>query len=638
MIPRMIPPNAWPMIKSYATLGAVVAAALLLGVSAARGQATAAAPAMPGGDQKVNISTAWSASGVKPGGRIVLAVVMDVAEGWHVQLHQPELDWLVATEVTLESPPPGVVFGDVQWPQPHPIKVNFTGEPQTLHFYASEAVVYLKVSVSENVEPGEYPLDVRVRWQACDDRTCLPPQTAVKTAMLNVVPAGAAVHDTNEELFAAYEGGGAAAPGSSLRIPFFGWDFTIDPTKLWVLLPITAIGGLLLNFTPCVLPLVPIKIMGLSQAAAGSRGRCMLLGGMMALGVMGFWLALGAVVSSVSWFTSTNQLFQYPWFTITIGAVIAVMAIGMCGLFTMRLPQWVYRINPRHDTLHGSLGFGVMAAVLSTPCTAPMMGATAGWAAGQTPSITLATFGAVGLGMALPYAVLSAFPALVDRMPRSGAAGELIKQVMGLLLLAAAVFFLGAGVSSVLRTPPDPTSRAYWWAVAACIIVAGTWLAWRTWRITPAAGRRAIFVGLGLAFIATGAWLGLRMTDRGPVDWIHYTPQRLAEARQSDKTVVLEFTAEWCANCHYLERTVLNEPRVASALNRESTAPIKVDITGNNPEGNRLLREMGRRSIPLLVIYGPDDQQLLKSEAYTEGQVLDALERPPTPQAADAAN
>ena len=134
-------------------------------------------------------------------------------------------------------------------------------------------------------------------------------------------------------------------------------------------------------------------------------------GWLMFLGVLVFWMVLGTMIALVSGFSATNQLFQYPAFTILVGLIIGVMATGMFGFFSMRLPNFVYMINPEQDTLHGSFGLGILAAILSTPCTAPFMGAAAAWASTKQPATTLATFAAIGTGMALPYLVLAASPA-----------------------------------------------------------------------------------------------------------------------------------------------------------------------------------------------------------------------------------
>lgn len=109
-------------------------------------------------------------------------------------------------------------------------------------------------------------------------------------------------------------------------------------------------------------------------------------------------------------------------------------------------------IHPEQDTLKGSFGLGILAAVLSTPCTAPFMGAAAAWAATQPPASTLAVFVSIGIGMAFPYFLLSVSPHLVSKMPKTGPASVLVKQVMGLFMLAAAAYFVGIGVEVLLSS------------------------------------------------------------------------------------------------------------------------------------------------------------------------------------------
>jgi thiol:disulfide interchange protein len=253
------------------------------------------------------------------------------------------------------------------------------------------------------------------------------------------------------------------------------------------------------------------------------------------------------------------------------------------------------------------------------------MGAAAAWATTQQPIITFATFASIGAGMALPYMLLASFPQWLRRVPRSGASTELIKQVMGLLLLAAGVYFLGAGFAGLMAKTPDPPSVQYWWAVALCIVSAGSWLAWRTYRISIRPVPRTAFIFAGFGMILVGVWLGQRFTHNSPVHWIYFTPARLAKAQNDQKIVVLEFTAAWCLNCHALEQAVLHNPRVVELLNNPKVAAMKVDITGNNPEGNQALIASGRRTIPYLLIYSSDGRQLFASDAYSVNQLITVL-------------
>jgi thiol:disulfide interchange protein len=212
-------------------------------------------------------------------------------------------------------------------------------------------------------------------------------------------------------------------------------------------------------------------------------------------------------------------------------------------------------------------------------------------------------------------------------MPRTGPSSELIKQVMALLMLAAAAYFVGVGLSALFNSPPDPPSKAYWWVVMAFVAAAGAWLLIQTVRITPRLWPRIVFGGLGLVFFATSAWGGVRLTRDGPIDWVYYTPERFAEAIAAGNVVVVDFTAEWCLNCKSLEHGVLHTGAVARALAAEGVVPMKVDITGNNPQGKAKLRDAGRLTIPLLVVYTPGGDEVFKSDFYTADQVLEAVRR-----------
>lgn len=576
---------------------------------------------------KVQYEIKLSADGVKPGGQITLAVIADILDGWHIQTSEDRIigkDFKpIPYEIDLSKAPLDLRFGDIQWPEEHPAMVDVGEGPVEAMFYEGVAPTFIKITVPESAEVGEMTFQITTTHQACDDKGCLPPTDKVHEVTLNIVGKGTAITPQHEELFAKYSGVG----NSSIQFDLFGLNFSVVESSLFLILVIAAIGGFLLNLTPCVLPMVPIKIMGFSKASDGSRAKCFGLGVVMCLGVVAFWLGLGLAIATISGFTATNSLFQQPWFPIIVGVIIAVMAIGMCGMFTIQLPQAAYKLNPSQDTVHGSFLFGIMTAVLSTPCTAPFMGSAAAWAATQSMTITLLVFAAIGVGMALPYFILAAYPKLVSKVPRTGPASELIKQVMGLFMLAAAAYFIGAGMSGLLVSPPDPPPLFYWWFVGLFIAIAGGWLACRSVKIAVSPVRDVVFCGLGVLLVVVGLYGGYRMTDPGPIDWVYYTPERLEEATQRGDIVVIDFTAEWCINCKTMERNVLYTESVSEKLNGEGITPIKIDLTGNNIMGNEKLTELGRRSIPLLVVLDGNGKEVFKGDFYTKQQVLDAIEQ-----------
>ena len=558
----------------------------------------------------VEVSTFWSATGLKRNGVITLAVVLNIDKAWHINSNTAKPPF-IPTAIEFIDGPSCLRSSTPVFPKGKSVQ----GAAGSAELFSGEIVAFVPFAASDCALTGRQEIKIRVKYQACDEKTCLLPAEVIKVVALDFVPDNTSVQTINAERFQ-----GLAQQRETLNIPFFGFDFQIAPSRLWLLLLIAGIGGFLLNGTPCVLPLVPIKMMSLSRSA-GNPQRCLILGAAMSLGVVVFWMALGLAVSSIAGFDATNKLFQFPAFTIGVGVIICLMAVGMSGLFTVRLPQWIYRANPSEDSLVGSFLLGIMTAILSTPCTAPFMGAAAAWAVTQPRTITLTTFAAIGSGMALPYLLLSAFPGLLRRVPRAGEASELIKQTMSLLMLAAASYFVGTGLAGVLAQPPDPPGQAYWWVVAFFIVAAGGWLFWRTFHLTRRAWPRMIFGSLGSLLLLAGLGSGIRLTRGSPIHWVYYTPERFAAARSQSKVVVLEFTAAWCLNCTALEQGVLHQSKVVSLLNSSKVVPMKVDITGNNPAGNQKLIEVGRRTIPYLIVYSPQGTSAFASDAYTVDQL-----------------
>lgn len=606
---------------------------------------------------KVAVTIEVSPIEATPGDDVILAIILQHEEHWHTHTNNPQVpeelgdpEDYIKTALHFELPedsPFTIHEGYIQWPEVVTVEVGFVGVPVNYGVFSGRSVIYVPITVASDASLGLTTIKVRPVFQACDDISCvLSTPTEDMGAMwdeygisieLNIIDPTNATNTLQSSTFDSFDGtvfpnihkGVAAPTTTNIEFDAFGITFSLDaagPVGLILLLLVAMGGGFLLNLTPCVLPVIPIKIMGLS-AHASTRRETFILGIWMMFGVMALWIAIGAAISVISGFTAINQLFQYPVFTIVLGLFIGIMAIGMGGLFSIRLPNVVYKVNPKQDSFLGSFLFGVMTAVLSTPCTAPFMGAAAAWATTQSPVLTLSVFGAIGFGMAVPYLVLAAFPRLVEKMPRAGAASEVIKQVMGLWMLAAAAYFLGVGLSCIFQQEGAPPSRTYLWIAAACLAASGVWLTWRTLHIATKQFTKILFVLVGVCILVFSIFLGDRLTDTGPIDWEYYTPEVLQERLEEGDTVVLEFTAEWCLNCKFLESTVLYNQKVVAAFEADNVTPIKIDLSGNNVSGNALLKDVGGLRIPLLIVLSPEGDEVFRGDFYTVKQVLQAIEQ-----------
>jgi len=595
------------------------------------------------------------------GSPAVVAVAIDIAETYHINPDPARSgpDWFPAqypTTLRVIDPPAGLRVGEVQFPEPHAYAVEYAD--QEIDVYDGRVVLYVPVLLDPEIAVGPLELKLELEYQACDPQVCLIPDIIAMIAAIEVVSVATPIAEADEatqDIFAGFDPAGwsqigEGSPATQQAENAVGPAAAIEreatseqgAAALLTYLALALGAGFLLNFTPCVLPVVPLKVMSLAQPGGGAGGRrkTIVLALVMAAGIIGFWMAIAAAIVGLKQFGTVNQLFQYPAFNLAVGVIIAVLAVSMLGVFTINLPRAVYQINPTGDTMAGSFGFGVMTAVLATPCAGPLMGGAVAWATTQGVVTVLGVFVALGLGMALPYLLLTLFPGLIGKLPRAGAGSELLKQIMGILMLAAAAFFIGVGVVSLTSDGTEANSRAYWWAVGGLVAAAGLWLILRGLaKLCLTSLGRAGVMACGAVLIVAGGWVGTELSqadakagaesgDSAPagIPWMYYTPQRLAEQQAAGQVVVLDFTADWCLNCKALEKTVLESERVSALLRSDGVTPIKVDITSSrNVDGNNLLKTMGRVTIPLLVILDPQGNEVFKADFYTVDQVVNAI-------------
>lgn len=675
-------------------MGLILAAAVLLGAL------VAPAMAQP---QVVTVTAAPERAQVTAGDRLAVAVVMQFKDGYHAWPAEaqhaltPEIaEFAVHTDIVAGELPPAVsAVGDVQWPTPHDVTVaDPTGAQPTVQTkaYTGRAVFYVPVAIAPDAAAGPVTLGFTVSYQVCDDKQCLMPEDVPVQVTLEVVTdaAAAAGSATDPALFAGFEarrladldgggpdGGGpdgvapdggasdggagdaavqptpeGAVPQTSSapapRPSLFGYEMPDlnGPFGLLVLLLISALGGAILNLTPCVLPVIPIKIMTLSKHAADPRRR-LALGAWMALGVVAFWVAIGLPMAFINSTADPSRWIFGNWYVVlAIGVGIAVLGVGSMGLFEIKLPQAVYSADPKADSAAGSFLFGVMTAVLGLPCFGFVAGGLLAGASVLGAAKIMAIFAGLGLGMAAPYLLLSAYPALINRVPRTGPASQLVKQVMGLLLLAAAAFFITAGVKGLLTDLPYLKDSIGWWVVAVLVVVAAGWLTIRTFQITKKVIPRIVLPILallavagivvfasGLTSVARADYLRLaaaREQDDGALvtgAWLDYTAGRLEQARAADKIIIVDFTADWCINCKALKRAVLDREPVRPRLLAGDVVMLEVDLTSTRAPGWSFLQELGQTGVPTLAIYGPGLDDPIIYNAYTPELVLNAIER-----------
>ncbi len=565
--------------------------------------------------QQATLSAALNYTAVQPGQQAVVAVVLDIAPGLHAQSRTPLEEGLIAFNVTFE-PLANIDFFAPVYPLAEVHDYPALGK---VSVYTGRVIVYVPLQVKRDATPGPIQLKGSVTYQICDDKTCFEPQSPPIQIATQVVPAGQPVSANKPELFKDFDPtvfakllpAEATTPGAG---SFTVLGHQISANSYLIVYSLAVLVGIIFNVMPCVLPVLPLKALGFYEASQHRRSKSLALGLFFSAGIVFAFAVLAMLIlfGKQSW----GELFSYGWFVWTITVVLVLFALSMFDVFTFRLPLGVYSFEPRHDTYTGNFLFGILAAVLSTPCTAPIFPALLAWSAAQPRTLGVGMILMVGVGMALPYLVLSAFPELARKLPRTGAWSELVKQMMGFVILAVAAYFAGLRIFA---------GAGYMWLVLGIAIVAGVFLIVRMARIAPRPLPLAIASLIALAIIAGPAWGAVALNRKGL--WTYYTPENFASARQSGRPVLVKFTASWCLNCQYVERTVYPDPRTLAALKEHNVITLKADLTTRDAPGWPLLKQLSSSGgIPFTAIWPPGkDQPIELASIYTTDDLLKAL-------------
>ncbi|HVX83595.1 MAG TPA: cytochrome c biogenesis protein CcdA [Phycisphaerae bacterium] len=619
-------------------------------------------------DGPVSIRGIVSTTPVPRGASAEIILQLAIDPEYHIQSAAPHDPSLIPTTVSI-APAAGLTFGRPQFPVAAelPVPAGLPGPP-TIAAY--RGTVYLKVplTVASDAALGARTLEVSVQSQACTDKMCLPPDTTVVKIPLTIAAAGAAAEQTDHTLIAAanqqpYASAPAApspaTPGPvadtppALGAPSDAHQLALIDARAyhpgnaqeqsysitWLIL-LGLVGGAILNIMPCVLPVIPLKVLGLVQQAHGDRRLALLHGLSFSAGVITLFIALAVVLKAFGLFY--GQQFQSPAFLLAMALLVVALALSMLGVWTINPPQAIYRIGssapandpaitrdyraPHARSAHlASFTNGLMATLLATPCSAPYLGGVLAWAFGRPMWVTALALGWVGAGMSLPYLILAAFPKLLAKVPRAGRWSELLKQALGIVMLGVAVYLI-----TLL-----PNVALWPWAMLAAVVVGLVCWAWgqiptlsmssaRIWSIRTA----ALIVG---AALGAGLWVvGARAVYAPDANvWQPFSVQALDAGLQSGRPVVVDWTANWCINCHALEAFVLSSTDVRSQFAASNALLLKADLSRDNPPASALNAKLGGKSIPVLAIFSPNQPlaPVVLRDGYTRARVVDELRR-----------
>ena len=568
-----------------------------------------------------------------------VTVDITIPDNWHVNANVAADEFLKPSSIEIAAQ--GIHFGEPKWPEP----IKEYSEALDLENLVFKGHFQITLSI-ENVDADYDSLTTQAtfHYQACDNSICLAPSQVT----FGVGPVGFNKKRASRDDAGNMHGSATStdangnANGNAINAPSAAGNATEGAAGTFVLLLSALFGGLILNLMPCVLPVLSLKLFSLIKQAGESRKRLLVLGTSTTLGILASFWALAGIVAAVKagggnagW----GMQFQSAGFIAFMVVILSAFAMSFFGVFEIWLPgSATTKMDKagRKQGFWGAFFTGALLVLLSTPCSAPFLGTAMGFAFTASTPVLFLFFTAAGVGLALPYMLVSAFPKILKVFPKPGAWMVTLQKIMGVLLLGTVVWLLwvvheqagnvGVGIFAAISLLSiamsfaigniAPPGVAFFREVlsvgGAVVVLAIIWFAFASPKFEAEVD--AIFKARSVQLV----------TEDG---WYRYTPELIEELAKSGRTVFIDATADWCLTCKANEAAVLNREDFKRAMDSLNVARVKADWTRETPEVTALLRSMGKSGVPAYAIYpaGDASKQIVLPELLTTSAIVEKI-------------
>jgi len=559
-------------------------------------------PAVAAAD-KVELEIAPDGPGAPRGGRMGIEVFAHIASGWHIHGHQPNQPYLVPTDLHLVVPP-GVETEAVQYPRPDSKKFAFAGDEELL-VYEGKLGMATVIAVPDAYRGDSLRIEADLRYQACNETTCLPPTTARKAIEVPVVARSA----QNEVFDDAPVDSGPTVGGGAARFEHWMAERGLVFTLLAV-----ALLGLGLNLTPCVYPLISVTI-AYFGGQSRERGRVTWLAALYVLGIALSFSTLG-VAAALSGGVFGAAL-QRPPVIVFIAGVLVVLALSSFGLYQLQPPAALMRwAGNTGSGAVGSIFMGLTMGVVAAPCVGPIvLGLLVFVGSRQDPLLGFSLFFALAVGMGAPYLVLATAAGSIKKLPRSGEWLLWTERLFGCILLSLATYFVSPLLPGSMRLLALPA------VIGTCGLYLG---------FIDSAGRSLRFFPVvkgvvGAAMLAAAVWLGWPPTVAQPIKWESIQAfTGVGHRAPGGRPVLIDFAAEWCIPCREMDHTTYVDGGVVREADRFRM--VRADLTEENDHTSAVVARYAVRGVPTVILLAPDGQEEQRFVGYVgPQQLLDAM-------------
>lgn len=547
-----------------------------------------------------------------PGKSAVIFVGIDIPEGYYIYANPKGPGTGMATEAHPLFPFKSD-FREVRYGKGEVYRAE--GDTGDVFIYRKSTKIGISFLPSDKSKNGNYSVKVKIKALMCGDGACTPfekyitvpvkigsgseaPDPAQEAALKEFLSMqeGVPVFETADAK-KIVESGKMLALVKSLKFTPVCPERSVTGLIEAILLGILA--GFILNFMPCVLPVVSLKILSFVENAHRSRKVIFIQGLLFSSGIIASFLVLAALAAF--WGYRWGALFQNRVFIIMMAAFVFAMALSMFNVYIINVPAFTGKLIAKRRNIYPDAFIkGAVATLLATPCSGPLLGGILAWVLRRPPVEIFAVFISIGVGMALPYVILTARPALIRYIPKPGEWTVVFEEVMGFLLMLTALYLVWVSDSSFRMN-----LILFLFFVALAFWQYGRFGSMERGRLT-----RVISEVMLVVFLAGGYFVSFSLLERrvdAASEKSPFSMERVLLNRDRGVVSVIDFTADWCPNCKLVERTVLGDERILRLFARDDIDFMIADITVSHSEAEALMHVMGSSSIPFLAILPPGE-------------------------------
>jgi thiol:disulfide interchange protein DsbD len=371
---------------------------------------------------------------------------------------------------------------------------------------------------------------------------------------------------------------------------------------------------------PCVWPVLPLIVMRIVEQAKQDKGKSIAMGFTFCLGILLFFASLAGANIILQVFYGTvlqwGDQFRNPAFVAGMALLLVVLAQFCFGVFTIGVPSSIAGKSSLGKGYSGAVGMGFLAAILSTPCSFAILAAAFAWAQAQPLLLATVAIMVIGIGMAVPYAILTSMPGLLKRLPKAGRWMELFKQAIGFVLLVIAVKLIGA-------LPQTRRTGVLYFAVVLgfCVWMWGGWVSYNT-----KLSRKWLIRIIAMALAAAAGWSFLRAPAGERISWQNYDTDLIETAKIEGRPVLIKFTADWCLSCQAVEKIVYSRKDVAKLIKEKGVLAIKADTTTKDLPATFALKNVyNEPGVPVSMLFMPGEKESVRWRGMSFADELKAL-------------